>query len=136
MSSALAIREDDLMYRTISILLLTFVSAVSGVSQTPQTSKCKLTLSQVSIRGVKLGMTTDEVLALFPGAAEEPQNQSSLQRVAGVPSFGLAHRIVTPNREAINKNNFKGIESYSITLLDGKVVQFDVFYQGSNSTDR
>jgi len=130
------LRKTYIMYRTISILLLTFVSAVSGVSQTPQTSKCKLTLSQVSIRGVKLGMTTDEVFALFPGAAEEPQNQSSLQRTAGFPSFGLAHLIVTPNRDAINKNNFKGIESYSITLFDGKVVQFDVFYQGSNSTPR
>src|SRR5437588_12290684 len=125
MSSALAIREDGVMYRTISTLVLTLVSAVCGVSQTPQTSKCKLTLSQASIRGVKLGMTTDEVFALFPGAAEEPQNQSSLQRAAGFPSFGLAHLVVTPDRDAVNKNNFKGLESYFMTLFDGKVVQFD-----------
>ena len=124
------------MYRTIPILLLTFVSAICGVSQTPQTSKCKLTFSQVSIRGVKLGMTTDEVFALFPAAAEESQNQSSLQRAAGFPNFGLAHLGVTPNRDAANKNNFKGIESYFITLFDGKVVQLDAFYQGPNSTPR
>jgi len=124
------------MYRTISILLLTFVSAISGVSQTPQTSKCKLTLSQVSIRGVKLGMTTDELFALFPGAAQEPQNQSSLQRAAGFPDFGLAHLSVTPNRDAVNKNNYKRIESYFTTLFDGKVIELEAFYQGSNSTPR
>lgn len=125
------------MYRTISILLLGFVATVSGASQTPgQTTKCKLTPGQVSIRGVKLGMTTDEVSALFPGAAEESQNQLSLQRAAGFPSFGLAYLGVTPNRDAANKNNFKGIESYNITFFDGRVVNIEAFYQGPNSTPR
>ena len=54
------------MYRTISICLLTLISAVLAFAQTPdQVSQCKLTANQVSIRGVKLGMTVDELRGLL-----------------------------------------------------------------------
>src|SRR2546421_25329 len=109
-------------------------TALSVYSQTPapQTSlhPCTLTLAQApSVRGVRLGMTVDEFLALFPGSNDDGQVKRALSQADGYPQFGKAFFGVTPANYA-TKDLFGGISFYTVQSFDRRIVQLNVIYEG------
>lgn len=119
------------MFRILFAMLLMFMTGGLVFGQTPdQTPKCKLTVNDApSIRGVRIGMTVEDVFALFPGSAQENQNKNSLAHAAGFPNFGVAHLGISPGRDANLKENFKGgrVLSSSIVRWSGRTVHRRVF---------
>jgi hypothetical protein len=97
---------------------------------------CNLTPAQAPvIRGIRLGMSTDELLALFPRSKEQSDTIKALSNAeAAYGQVDLGFSLNTyPENKAMFSNN---IRSYGITLLDGRVASFYVYYNFPVQNDR
>jgi hypothetical protein len=77
------------------------------------------------ISGLKLGMTTEQVLALFPGSEADEEVRSSLSRSAN--QFGMTSLVIKPQKYS-SKEEFAGISQIILSLLDGRVSTLYVGY--------
>ena len=94
----------------------------------PDKDVCSLPAAQVpGVGGLKLGMTVEQVLALFPGSGEDPEVRSSLARPAS--PLGVSGLLIRPDRYR-SKEKFAGVSQITFTLLDGRVATFSVGYNG------
>lgn len=88
----------------------------------------RLSMSQVSdINGLRLGMTKDQVLSLFPGIEEDKEIRASLTRPVG--RFGTSSLAIKPGRYNTRKR-FDRVSQISVTFLDGRVSTFNIGYDG------
>lgn len=110
----------------ITILVLATLTFAQTQTENSSTRRCELTLAQSPIiRGLKLGMTPDEVLALFPGRSENPTIRSAL---ADAPkAFGVARFTVTPAR---SEKPFEGVNLFDFEFVDNNLTAFYVAYSG------
>lgn len=120
------------MKRLLAITLLVIgVSAVSaheGSPADPGKAVCGLRMTQVPGKGaLRLGMTAEQVLALFPGSNGDPEVRSRLSRPAS--PLGASDFIIMPERYQ-SKEKFAGISRISFHLLDGRVSTFTITYDG------
>jgi hypothetical protein len=91
-------------------------------------SNCSLTMAAAPVlNGLKLGMTPDEVLALFPGSKDDSEVKSYLLRPPG--RFGESELIIRPAKFD-SKEKFAGINQITLRLSDGRVYEFTVGYTG------
>lgn len=89
---------------------------------------CTLTMAAApDIKGLRLGMTPDEVLALFPGSKDDAEVRSSLSRAPS--EFGVSSFLIRPAQYQ-SKERFAGVNQITFTLLDGRVSSFSVGYNG------
>jgi hypothetical protein len=89
---------------------------------------CTLNASQApEIRGLRLGMSVKEVLAVFPGSAEDLEISSELSKPPS--QFGEIRLIIKPEKYG-SKENFVGIRNIAIGFLDGRVSDVNVGYNG------
>jgi hypothetical protein len=72
-------------------------------------------------------MTTEEVLALFPGSKDDAEIRASLSRPPS--QFGQSSFVIRPDKYQ-SKEKFVGINQIAFTLLDGRVSNFSVGYNG------
>ena len=102
--------------------------SIYSQSQSSATPPCSLKVSQSpAIRGIKLGMKTADVLALFPGSADQEDVQKALSGVEGYPAFGVVSLNISPSRYS-TKERFSGIANYSFVFVDGRMSQYEVQY--------
>lgn len=95
--------------------------------------QCFLNRSQApDIDGLKLGLTLDEVLALFPGSRDHAEVKMDLGRPAS--EFGETSLVVKPAM-FVPETKFVGIRQISINLLDGRVGSFNAGYDGPKYKD-
>jgi len=76
------------------------------------------------INGIKLGMTAQQVLALFPGSRDDEEIKASLSKPSEV---GLSSLTISPQNYS-TKADFEGINQIVLTLLDGRVSTLYVGY--------
>lgn len=89
---------------------------------------CTLTLAGApTVNGLRLGMTTDEVLAVFPGSKEDVDLRPSLSRPPS--QFGQTSFVIRPDKYE-SKANFAGISQISFSFLDARVSNFSLGYNG------
>jgi hypothetical protein len=113
------------MKRILSVTII-ILAAATIYSQTP--APCTLKPAQAPVvRGVKLGMKTEEMLALFPGSSDQDGIKSAVSKPEGYPHFGVVEISITPP-EYSTKERFAGISSYEFILVDGHVGQYQVDY--------
>lgn len=77
--------------------------------------------------GLSLGMTSDQVLALFPGSKEDSEVHSNLSRPPS--QFGQSSFVIRPEKFS-SRENFPGINQITFTLLDGRVSSMSFGYNG------
>jgi hypothetical protein len=96
----------------------------------PPKSTCKLTLAQAPvIRGLRLGMTSDELFAIFPANEREEFNRAQqLKSADPAPNYGYTNFQFNLSNYA-TRDRFTGISSFGIGLLDGKVVSINADYR-------
>lgn len=119
------------------ILLVVVASAFSqSVNQQTSSSKCNLTLANSpAIRGLRLGMTAEELMALFPGSAESNEVKNELALANNYPAFGVTRlSFASWQYPSAFKERFAGIESVLVTLLDKRVTEFTVQYSSPSSS--
>jgi len=103
-------------------------SAQADGPAAPGKAACDLTMSQVpGVGALKLGMTAEQVLALFPGSAADPEVRADLSRAAN--QFGVARFIIRSDRYQSNEK-FAGVSRITLSLLDGRVSTFSISYNG------
>jgi hypothetical protein len=109
-----------------SLLLIAISTQGQTASLPPQ--PCTIKLSQApSVRGVKLNMTVDELLPLFPGSSDSGGIKNSLTAAEGYPNFGYGSFGISPSNWA-NKERFAGISSYFFSTFDRRIVALTITY--------
>lgn len=113
------------MKRILSATII-ILAAVTIYSQTP--APCTLKPAQApAVRGVKLGMKTEEMLALFPGSSDHDDIKAAISKPEGYPHFGVVEISISPGTYA-TKERFAGIAGYNFVVVDGRVGQYQVDY--------
>jgi hypothetical protein len=102
----------------------------------PPPSTCKMTLAQApAIRGLRLGMTSDEVFAIFPTSEQGEFNRAQQLKGADLsPNYGYTRLQFNPSNYA-TKDRFTGIYDLAFELFDRKVVSISARYSAPQ-TDR
>jgi len=99
-----------------------------SVAHSEQTTPCSLTKAEAPVVvGLKLGMTSEQVLALFPGGKQDPEVSAQLARPPsplGVSSFMVHPEKFDPN------NKFAAFSQFTFTLIDGRVSSVTLGYNG------
>jgi hypothetical protein len=116
---------------TIALLAISMYSPAAA-KLGPQSS-CNLTeANSPNIRGIRLGLSTQQVLALFPGKTETQNINDALEsaraRHLETVSLGL-----DPESQS-SKDRFKGIGSIGVTLYRGRLIDFSAGYYGASFT--
>jgi hypothetical protein len=107
--------------------LISTVTAQTSNTAASGAGECKLTLAQAPvIRGIRLGMTAEQVLAQIPGAESDSNLLAGLSR----DYFGSRSSSVVPGNYATAKEKFAGISSINVTFLDGRLVSLYIQYAG------
>lgn len=89
---------------------------------------CSLVMDQAPvINGLRLGMTPQQVLALFPGSSEDAEIKAALARPAS--QFGVSSFALKPDKYQ-TRERFAGVTQITFTLLDAHVSSFSVGYNG------
>jgi hypothetical protein len=116
------------MNKGLLIAIMTgLVSTVAAQTSGSGPGECKLTLAQApAIRGIRLGMTVDQVLAQVPGSEADSNLLAGLSR----DYFGSRNVTVAPGNYATAKEKFAGINSINLSFLDGRLLSFHVRYNG------
>ena len=110
------------------IACVTLVAAGQTPSGSTAESKCTLTPEQApEIRGVRLGMSAEQLQSLFPGEANRQSINNAISASKQAGAYGLANTELRPDREAANPR-FAGVNYISIGLLDERVVRFYIAY--------
>lgn len=109
------------------LLLLLVAGTLTGQTTDQSYTGCNLAREKApAIRGVKLGLTADELHTLLPGIREDYKDV--LVSARKFPEFGGAFL----NATVVDKD----IEGFNFSLFDDHVVQYTVFYRGPNSVPR
>lgn len=114
----------------IAFFMLVFVTISSG-SQALSQSKCSLTKDNSPIvRGLRLGMSTEQLIALFPGSTKRKEMKDALERAKSATSNEPLYLSFDPATDAA-KEQFAGVGSVSAALYTGRVIDFGVLYVGA-----
>jgi hypothetical protein len=104
--------------------------AISTTAETTQEKKsnCPLTKTVAPVlNGLTLGMTADDILALFPGSKDDEEVRSFLVRP--LTRFGASDLIIRPQKFE-SKEKFSNINMITFTFLDARVHRLRVAYNG------
>jgi hypothetical protein len=113
------------------LLLLLIAGTLTAQTSDQSYTGCNLAKDKApAIRGVKLGMTADELYALLPGIGEGYKEVMVTAR--NFPQFGSA----SLSTSVVDKGRFNGIEGFNFQLFDDHLVQYNVYYRGPNSVPR
>ena len=108
-------------------LLLTAISIYGQATSTPPPA-CTLKIANAPVvRGLKLGMKTDDLLAMFPGRADKEGLAPILAQRTGYPNFGVVNFWVNLY-DYPGKDQFRGINSVGFIFIDDKLAQYYVQY--------
>lgn len=109
------------------LLLLLIAGTLTAQTTDQSYTGCNLGKEKApSIRGIKLGMTADEIHALLPAIGESYKDV--MVNARKFPEFGSAFL----NATVVDKD----IEGFNFRLFDDHVVQYNVYYRGPNSVPR
>lgn len=92
---------------------------------------CPLKMTQVPIiKGLKLGMTSDEILAVFPGSKDDAELRAELARPPR--ALGNSSFVIRPEKYGIKDQT---ISQITVSLLDGRASKLDLGYKGPQWKD-
>lgn len=118
---------------SIAFSALAFVTLSTSL-QTPNSvsaqTRCNLTEATApSVRGLRLGLTTQQFLALFPGITKKRDMKDTIERLKSTevePVYIGFDPIAGGDAQ-----QFAGIGSVAATVYKGRVVDFNVQYDGA-----
>ena len=114
-----------------ALALMTMPAYAQQPSQPLPQAPCGLTqATSPGVRGVRLGMNTEQLLALFPGSAKRRETREALERVKAAGSEEIARLSFDPVVDSVG-DNFAGVDSVAVGLSGGRVTEFSVTYVGT-----
>ena len=117
----------------VSLALITIPAYLTATSQPAQT-KCSLTeADSPSVRGLRLGMTAEQVIALFPSSAKNKEMKAALDKAKSTTGSETVYLSFDPSTST-NKEKFAEVGSISVGLYKARVKELDVEYIGATWT--
>jgi hypothetical protein len=115
-----------------ALAFVTVSASSEASSQTPAGARCNLTdATAPAVRGLKLGMSTEQLLALFPGATKRKEIKDALDRAKKAGSASEPEYLGFDPVNDGNAQQFAGVDSVSAGVYKGRVVDFSVQYGGA-----
>lgn len=120
------------MYRlAIAFFALAFVtiSAVSKASSWPAfQGRCAITEANApSVRGLRLGMSAEQVLGLFPGSSKRREIKDAVDKAKAGTSSDATYLSFNPATDGASQQ-FAGVESAMVGVHKGRVVDLGIQY--------
>ena len=128
-----------LAIRLVSVLCLSGLTVTAVCAQVSEQANCTITADRSpAVRGIRLHMTAEQLLALFPDGGEKTSSHMSLIASApNPPNFGVARLSFQPSVYGASvRERFAGVDSISITVFDGRVSEINLRYAGPDSNPR
>ena len=118
----------------IAFVALAFVT-VTAISQAsnprPARPKCNLTEATApSVRGLRLGMSTQQLLASFPGSSKRREMKDAVEKAKAATGNEAAYLVFDPATDG-DPQQFGGVESVSAGLNKGRVIDLTIQYGGA-----
>jgi len=122
----------------IAFVALAFVT-VTAISQAsnpqPARPKCNLTEATApSVRGLRLGMSTQQLLALFPGSSKRREMKDAVEKAKAATGNEASYLAFDPATDGDAKQ-FGGVESVSAGVNKGRVIDLSIQYGGATWKD-
>lgn len=118
----------------VAFFALAFVtmSAISQASNTqPAQTRCNLTdATAPSVRGLRLGMTTQQLLAVFPGITKKKEMKEVIEKAKSATSAEAVYLGFDPATDG-DAQQFAGVESVAAAVVKARVVDFSIQYGGA-----
>lgn len=112
---------------TLALVTLA-VAVLSTLSDAYGQSRCGLTeKTSPTVRGIHLGMSADQILALFPGASKRREMKEVIEKAKAAANEEAVYLPFDAARDAAT-DSMAGIDSVSAGLLNGRVIEFTVQY--------
>lgn len=114
------------------IVALTLTSAYTNVTGHPPTqSRCSLTEAGApGVRDIRLGMSLDQLLALFPGGNKRRELRDALAKAKAATGNETVTLAFDPAADG-GGERFAGVESVAVGVYQSRVVDFNVLYVGT-----
>jgi hypothetical protein len=113
-------------------VFLTFAFVAISADQEFARPKCNLTeATSPNISGLRLGMSTQQLLALFPNAGKRRDIKDALLTAKAAGAGQTAYLTFDPATDG-SKDQFPGIDSVSAGLQKDRVVDLNVSYVGTS----
>ena len=117
----------------VSLALITIPAYLTVTSQPAQT-RCSLTEANApSVRGLRLGMTAEQVIALFPGSAKNKEMKAALDKAKSTTGSETVYLSFDPSTST-NKEKFAEVGSISVGFYKARVKGLEVEYLGATWT--
>jgi hypothetical protein len=117
----------------VSLVAVTFVT-ISSVSQaTNNTSQTKCTLTESSaptVRGLRLGMSAQELLALFPNITRKKEMKDAIEQAKSATGSEAVYLGFDPATDG-DARQFAGVDSVSAGFYKARVVDLNLQYAGA-----
>lgn len=118
----------------VAFFALAFVT-ISGVSQAsnplPAQTRCNLTeATSPNVRGIQLGMSTQQLLAMFPGIRKTKELKESIDKANSATSSEVTFFGFDTATEGDAKL-FAGVDSIAAGIYKARLVDFSVQYTGA-----
>lgn len=109
---------------------LVFLSFSQLSSNSSAGARCGLTSAQApEIRGIRLGMTAQQLLSLFPEDGNRQSITDALKESKRIDKYGVGRFDLRADRETANPR-LTGLNYITVELLDARVTSFHISYAG------
>jgi len=123
---------------SITLFALTLLPVPASVATTDtQNAQSACTLTEANapgVRGLKLGMSTEQLLTLFPGSTKREEVRDALESAKRSGGSETVYIGFEP-RSDVSGSTFAETDSIGVALQKGRVVQFVVQYAGPSWRD-
>jgi hypothetical protein len=124
------------MNKLVSVSLTLVFVTIFGSSQALSQSRCSLTKdNSPTVRGLRLGMSTEQLLALFPGSAKrwakDPKKMRDAREKALADNSGEPVYLSFDPATDAGREQFANVDSVSAALYTGRVVDLNLVYVGA-----
>lgn len=112
-----------------SALAFVTLSASSQASNSPSfQTRCNLTEANApNVRGLRLGMSAQQLLALFPGVAKKKEMKDAIDKAKSGGEGEPVYLVFDPATDG-DAQQFAGVEAAAAAVHKGRVVDFTVQY--------
>ena len=113
-----------------ALALIAMAAYGQGTGEQRPQSLCALTEATApSVRGLRLGMSTEQVLALFPGSNRRRDLTDAIARVKGAGSGETAY-LSFDSATDFSSESLAGVDSVAVGVSRGRVMTFTITYVG------
>ena len=113
------------------IIVVSLIPASAKVTGEPPAQGCSLTEATApAVRSIRLGMSVDQLVGLFPGSAKRKEIREALEKARASTGNEPVMLAFDPAADA-GGERLAGVDSVSASVYKGRVIAFNVVYVGT-----